>query len=98
MAVSHTFIQKDGFKTKRLTGVTAIREKCKECCGWNSAEVRRCPATDCVLHPFRFGSYGKKTATGCGFSGEKLKAIVRHGSSASKIKTGGRSDTPGRVF
>lgn len=41
MAIEHTFIHKDGLKTKKLTGMSAIREKCLECCGWFSAEVRR---------------------------------------------------------
>jgi len=64
VAVKHTFITKDGFKkTKTLTGMSAIREKCLECCCWNSAEVRRCPAKDCALHPFRFGR-GPKNPNG----------------------------------
>ena len=31
----------------------AIREKCIDCCCGNSAEVRKCIATDCPLWPFR---------------------------------------------
>jgi hypothetical protein len=55
MAVVHTFKGKHGLKTKRLTGMSAIREKCLECCNWNSAEVRKCSAIDCAVFPFRFG-------------------------------------------
>ena len=59
MAVKHTFIYKNNTtKTKKLTGIQAIREKCMECCAWNYAEVKRCPCKDCVLYPFRFGKYG----------------------------------------
>jgi hypothetical protein len=60
MAVQHTFISKDGMKSKKLTGLSAIREKCLECCGWHPGDVRQCPCEDCVLHPFRFGCYGEK--------------------------------------
>jgi len=60
MAVQHTFIGKNGMKSKNLTGMSAIREKCLECCGWQSAEVRKCPCKECVLYPFRFGRYGEK--------------------------------------
>ena len=35
--------------------VKAIRKYCIECCRESLDEVRRCPATDCILHPFRFG-------------------------------------------
>jgi len=60
VAVEHTFIYKGGLKTKKLTALWAIREKCLECMGWNNAEVRRCPCQDCALHPFRFGKRTKK--------------------------------------
>ena len=57
MAVFHTFIFKGGYKTKELTGMSAIRQKCLECCAWHAPEVRKCTATDCALYPFRFGRY-----------------------------------------
>ena len=60
MAVTHTFLGKNGPVTKNLTMAKAIREKCLNCVGWNAAEVRRCGATDCPLHPFRFGHYPKQ--------------------------------------
>jgi len=58
MAVLHTFIFKGGMKTKRLTGMSAIREKCLECQCWSYTEV-----ADCALWPFRFGKYPKNATT-----------------------------------
>lgn len=60
MAVEHTFISKCGLKTKNLTGMSAIREKCLECSAWSFKDVKLCPAKDCALYPFRFGRYPKK--------------------------------------
>jgi hypothetical protein len=43
MAVEHTIIQKDGkHRTLMLTRGRAIRQKCLECCGWYTPEVREC--------------------------------------------------------
>ena len=55
MAVKHTFIFKDGNKTKNLTPISAIREKCLECCCWSFEDVKQCPGKDCALFPYRFG-------------------------------------------
>lgn len=44
---------------KRLTRGRAIRAKCLDCCCGQSAEVRKCPATDCPLWVYRMG---KETA------------------------------------
>ena len=33
----------------------AIRAFCIECCGNNTAEVKRCSSKCCVLNPFRLG-------------------------------------------
>lgn len=38
-----------------LQRARAIRMKCLECCGGNSAEVRRCEISDCTLWPWRSG-------------------------------------------
>ena len=38
-----------------LTRKTAIRMKCLECQGGNSAEVRRCHISDCPLWTWRMG-------------------------------------------
>jgi len=59
MAIEHTFKFKGDFKTKKLTGMSAIREKCLDCSNWNEAEVRNCEIKDCALWPFRFGRYPK---------------------------------------
>ena len=75
MAVEHTFINKNGMKTKKLTGMSAIREKCLECSGWSNKEVSGCPASDCALHHFRFGRYPKKESAGGRFLKEFLKGM-----------------------
>ena len=55
MAVKHTYLFKDGTKTKNLTPISAIREKCLECSCWSFDDVRECPAKDCALFPYRLG-------------------------------------------
>ena len=39
----------------------AIREKCLDCCCGNRAEVKRCPAVNCTLHPYRIGKRPKQS-------------------------------------
>lgn len=39
----------------------AVRNKCIDCCGGVRAEVRKCPATQCPLWPFRMGAEIKDT-------------------------------------
>lgn len=39
-----------------LTPLTAIRSYCLGCCSGSAKEVALCPATDCPLWPYRFGS------------------------------------------
>ena len=61
MAIEHTFIHKGGFtKTKKLTPLKAIREKCMECSNWQYSEITSCPCTDCALYVFRSGRSGQK--------------------------------------
>ncbi len=36
--------------------LTALRERCIDCSGGNTAEVRRCTALGCPLWPFRMGT------------------------------------------
>ena len=55
MPVEHTIITRSGHKTVKLTRAKAIRQKCLECCGWHSPEVRKCVCEDCALWPFRMG-------------------------------------------
>ncbi len=38
-----------------LTPIKAIRAKCIDCCCGNLAEVRRCEAVNCPIHPYRMG-------------------------------------------
>lgn len=40
---------------ERIGRAKAIRLKCIDCCGGNTAEVRKCPATHCPLWRFRMG-------------------------------------------
>ena len=55
MAIRHK-IRKDGLgntKIVKLTARRAIIENCKECMGFQIAEVRRCTSPLCPLFPFR---------------------------------------------
>ncbi|MBE6933565.1 MAG: hypothetical protein E7462_00695 [Ruminococcaceae bacterium] len=47
---------------ERIARGKAIRLKCLDCCCGNSAEVRRCPATNCPLWRYRMGSEKKAEA------------------------------------
>ncbi len=60
MAFKHRYRSKDGHTVKNLTGMTAIREKCMDCCCWDPIEIRLCPIKTCALYPFRFGRSPKK--------------------------------------
>ena len=63
MAVRHR-IRADGndrTKVVTLTARRAIIEHCRECVGFNAAEVRRCTARMCPLFPFR--TYDKPEST-----------------------------------
>ena len=51
-----------------ITRGKAIRLKCLDCCCGNSAEVRRCPATNCPLWRYRMGNESK--AVGGDLSGK----------------------------
>lgn len=42
-------------KPTRLTPVRAMRAKCLDCTGNQSAEVKLCPAYSCPLWPYRMG-------------------------------------------
>ncbi len=41
--------------TKRLTRGRAIRERCLNCGGWSTTDVRKCTFTDCPLQEYRMG-------------------------------------------
>lgn len=40
---------------ERISRSKAIRLKCLDCCCGQSAEVRKCPATECPLWRYRMG-------------------------------------------
>lgn len=40
---------------ERVSRSKAIRLKCLDCCCYQAAEVRKCPAVDCPLWRFRMG-------------------------------------------
>lgn len=40
---------------------TAIRNHCRECCGWES-DPKDCPAVECHLWPYRLGPLDPKSA------------------------------------
>ena len=42
-----------------LSGLSAIRAKCVDCCSGEFGEVRKCTAAECVLWPLRMGSVPK---------------------------------------
>ena len=54
---------KDGYEVVDLNRRKAIRKKCLICSYWNSAEVERCPQTECYLYPFRMGTGKQNAAT-----------------------------------
>lgn len=39
----------------KSTPLKAIRARCRDCCGEQASEVRKCVAIDCPLWPFRMG-------------------------------------------
>ena len=60
MAISHTFIAKDGTKTDdSFTRSKAIRQKCLDFSCWREAEIRKCTSPDCALYPFRMGKVSR---------------------------------------
>ncbi len=44
---------------KKLTPLKAIRAKCVDCSGHNTAEVRECVVPDCPLYGYRMGKRPK---------------------------------------
>jgi hypothetical protein len=55
-------IQIDGsIKVVDLNRRKAIRERCRNCVGWNPSGVRSCEIAECPLHPYRSGN-GKQNA------------------------------------
>jgi hypothetical protein len=69
--MKYLVLGKNGQEVMNLNRRKAIRERCMNCVGWNTAEVRKCDFTWCPLHPFRTGT-GKQNAD------ERSKAIRRY--------------------
>jgi len=44
--------------TKKISALQAVKYFCRECMGFNAAEVRRCTAPHCPLYPYRNGKTG----------------------------------------
>ena len=63
MAIKHHYKVLYGLgtreETETLTRSRAIRLKCYDCSGGNSAEIRNCVIRNCPLYPFRLGSVPK---------------------------------------
>ena len=64
MAVQHRIRADGNGRTKivTLTARSAIIEHCKECMGFNAAEVRKCTSVLCPLYPFRTHDTPENTA------------------------------------
>lgn len=65
---------KEHYTGQIMTRNKAIKEKCKDCCCWQSDEILLCPVTTCSLWPYRFGSnpFGKTKVMS-----EEQKAALR---------------------
>ena len=48
-------IKENNNMAERVGRAKAIRLKCLDCCAGQAAEVRKCPAVDCLLWRFRMG-------------------------------------------
>lgn len=72
MAVDHAILTDGGIQIKRLTPLSAIRQKCLECSCWSAYEVRNCHIGDCALWPYRFGRNPSRKGI-CGSGIDNLK-------------------------
>lgn len=59
---------------QKQTRKQAIQAKCLDCSGGIKAEVRRCPATNCPLWPYRNGTEQRSTGTDETVRAEKAEA------------------------
>ena len=64
MSVKHTYRWKDGYRTKELTPLRALRNRCLDCCNWSVEEVKGCLAEDCAAWVFRSGRDPSRKGTG----------------------------------
>jgi hypothetical protein len=56
-----SILRKHGHEVVDINRRKAIRERCLNCSGWHSNDVRDCEFDDCPLHSFRTGR-GKQNA------------------------------------
>lgn len=58
-------IQEESIEKKPTSALKAIRQRCLDCCCWQTAEVKACTAEQCSLWEFRFGKnpYAKRILT-----------------------------------
>lgn len=70
--------------------VKAIREKCIDCCGGSTLEVKECTAESCPIYPFRFGKnpFRQKRE----LTEEQKKAVGDRLREARKINAGSEED------
>lgn len=61
---------------ERIGRSKAIRLKCVDCCCGNTAEVRKCPVTDCPLWRYRMGHEENDELKPVRKSGELLDEIA----------------------
>lgn len=59
--------------SERITRAKAIRLKCLDCCCGQSAEVRKCPSTNCSLWTYRMGREIKIDESSDDFEEEDLE-------------------------
>ncbi len=89
-------LSKAGHKVIDLNRRRAIRERCLNCSGWSTAEVKRCQHEDCPLHIFRVDT-GKQDAKA------RSKAIKQYcldcsNGSLAEVRKCAASDCPLFVF
>ena len=55
----------------------AIKAKCLDCCGYQKVEVRRCPAKECPLWPYR--PYQQRSTKKSPTTGDFTDSEANHG-------------------
>ena len=83
----HNKTIKDIQNGKRISPLTAIRLKCLECNGFQSAEVASCKSDECILWAFKYGKNGSGKRSGAN-KGLKIQNNIRQ--SASQSGLGGK--------
>jgi hypothetical protein len=58
----HNSRRPDGYRVANLNRRRAIKERCIDCSGYSTRQVRECWNHDCELYPFRTGDMDNHTA------------------------------------